>query len=97
MNEASSPGWGWGGGGENTRPREPLTDFIGFKWNKVQKWDCRLTAGPVHQEEVIVRTLGFTEFIEMAAHACPRGVHDVVGALRLVLVPVVCKREAGTP
>lgn len=83
-------GVGWVGGEPTSR--EPLTDFIGFKWNKVQKRDCRLTAGPVHQEEVIVRTLGFTEFIEMAAHTYPRGVHDVVGALRLVLVPVVCKR-----
>lgn len=86
---------GWGGGeGGGSKVRNCLTHFNGFKWSKVQKLDCRLLAGPVHQEEVIICRLGFGKFIKVAAHTCPRRANEVVGTFHLVvLVPASPKGD----
>lgn len=93
------PRLGVGVGGTRKAPG-PLTHQLGPKWREVQEADGGAVAGAVDQEEVVGR-LGVPEVVQVAAHARPRGVHDVAGALDLRVVtgtsPIRGQPGARTP
>ena len=70
-----------------------LTQARAVHARRIQKLDVCVAAGSVHQEEVIVRGVAFAKLVEMAAHARPGRVKDVVGALRHVSMPVASKKD----
>ena len=70
-----------------------LTQARAVHARRVQKLDVRVAAGSVHQKEVIVRGVAFAELVEMAAHARPGRVKDVVAALGHVSMPVTSKKD----
>lgn len=82
--------------GQNTaRGGHCLTYILAYKGNRVQKLDGGLVAGPVQQEEVIVRVVGLVEVLEVAAHPRPRGIKDVPAAFRHVAMTAIARRASG--
>ena len=70
-----------------------LTQPLAVHGRTVQKLDVCVAAGSGHQEEVIVCGVAFAELVEVAAHAHPSRVKDVVAALGHVSMPVTSRKD----